>query len=214
MRTRIKICGITRIEDALCAVDAGVDAIGLVFYPPSPRYLPLAAAAELIAQLPPFVSTVGLLVNADPGLMHEVATLGLHLLQFHGDEPASSCEMAGRPYIKAVRMAPGIDLDSEIARYPDATAILVDSHDPNLYGGTGHAFDWTLLPHAAARPLILAGGLNPDNVAAAIQQVAPYAVDVSGGVERVKGVKDHAKIRAFVSAVRRGDAMRSGAVDS
>ncbi|HMU90519.1 MAG: phosphoribosylanthranilate isomerase [Pseudomonadales bacterium] len=213
MRTRIKICGITRIEDAHCAVEAGADAIGLVFHPASPRALSLDAVADLIAQLPPFVSTVGLLVNADRGLLHEVVTLGLHLLQFHGDESPAECEQAGVPYIKAVRMAPLFDLEREVARYPGAAAILVDSYDPQRYGGTGQTFDWGRLPSVLSKPLILAGGLTPDNVAAAIRQVGPYAVDVSGGVERAKGVKDHGKIRAFVKAVARGDAVRGGAVE-
>ena len=198
MRTRIKICGITRIEDAYCAVEAGADAIGLVFYSASPRALSLAAAADLIAQLPPFVSSVALLVNADRGLLNEVVALGPHLLQFHGDESDGQCQQAGRPYIKAVRMAPLLDLAHEAARYPAAAAILVDSYDPERYGGTGQTFDWARLPETLSRPLILAGGLTPDNVAAAIAQVGPYAVDVSGGVERAKGVKDHDKDRKSV----------------
>ena len=204
MRTRVKICGITRLEDALAAVRAGADAIGLVFYAPSPRAVTAARAARIIQRLPPFVSSVGLFVNATADAV--AATLEqvpLDLLQFHGEETPAVCESHGRPYIKAVRMRPGIDLRELERQYSRALGLLLDSYQPGKPGGTGTTFDWGCIPQALRGRIILAGGLSPDNVEAAIGQVHPYAVDVSGGVEQEKGIKDEEKIRAFMRGVER-----------
>ncbi|MHA6494476.1 phosphoribosylanthranilate isomerase [Pseudomonas borbori] len=199
---RSKICGITRIQDALVAAQAGADAIGLVFYPASPRAVTIRQAQEIIAALPPFVTTVGLFVDASRAELDEVlAAVPLDLLQFHGDESPTFCESFNRPYIKALRVKPDGDLDAEIARYSGASGILLDTFVPGVPGGTGEAFDWALVPRGSKRAIILAGGLTPANVAAAIEQVRPYAVDVSGGVEAGKGLKDPAKIKAFLHAV-------------
>ncbi|MBS7662997.1 phosphoribosylanthranilate isomerase [Pseudomonas lalucatii] len=200
---RSKICGITRIEDALIAAEAGADAIGLVFYAKSPRAVSVAQARAIIAALPPFVTTVGLFVDAGSAALSEVlGAVPLDLLQFHGDEPASFCEAVGRPYIKALRVRPGDDIAARIAPYAGAAGILLDTYVAGVPGGTGEAFDWSLVPHDLAKPVVLAGGLTPANVAGAIAQVKPYGVDVSGGVEAAKGIKDADKVRAFVRAVR------------
>jgi phosphoribosylanthranilate isomerase len=200
---RIKICGITRAEDALAAADAGADAIGLVFYEKSPRAVSLAQASAIIAALPPFISTVGLFVNAARSEINAVlAAMPLDLLQFHGDETAAQCEGYSRPYLKALRVRPGDDLQALVAAYPRAAGVLLDSYVQGVPGGTGAAFDWSLIPAGLSRPVILAGGLTPENVRDAIRQVAPYAVDVSGGVEAARGIKDAAKISAFVRACR------------
>ncbi len=206
MRTRVKICGITRPEDARAAVAAGADAIGLVFYGPSPRAVTPAQAAEVVKHLPPFVTVVGLFVDADP--VEVRATLQatrLDLLQFHGDEPPDYCAGFDRPYIKAVRMREGIDLHQLRARYADASALLLDSFQAGVPGGTGLSFDWSRIPVDLASELILAGGLDPENVEQAIRQIRPYAVDVSGGVEKSKGIKDHEKILAFLRGVECAD---------
>lgn len=201
-RVRAKICGITRLEDALAAIAAGADALGFVFAA-SPRQVTPAQAAAIIAQLPPLVTTVGLFVDAPEAQVRETLALApLDLLQFHGDESNADCARYGRPWIKAVRMRPGLDLAQAIAAHPDARAILLDAWHPGQAGGTGLQFDWSLVPADSRRPLILAGGLTPDNVAQAIRQTHPYAVDVSGGVELAKGVKDAAKIQAFMAGVR------------
>lgn len=206
MRTRVKICGITRPEDALAAVDAGADAIGLVFYPPSPRAITAARAASILQRLPPFVTTVGLFVNATADELAEtLEQVPLDLLQFHGDETAAACEGHGRPYIKALRMRPGLDLGEMERQYPSASGLLLDSYQPGKPGGTGVTFDWVRIPEAMRGRIILAGGLSPDNVEAAIRQVHPYAVDVSGGVEQEKGIKDEEKIRAFIRGVERAN---------
>lgn len=206
MRTRVKICGITRPEDALAAVDAGADAIGLVFYSPSPRAITAVRAAGIIQRLPPFVTTVGLFVNATAD---EVAAtleqVPLDLLQFHGDETAADCEAHGRPYIKALRMRPELDLVDLEGQYRSAAGLLLDSYRPGKPGGTGATFDWQRIPAAMRGRIILAGGLSPDNVEAAIRQIRPYAVDVSGGVEQEKGIKDEEKIRAFMRGVERAN---------
>jgi phosphoribosylanthranilate isomerase len=200
---RIKICGITRVEDALAVADAGADAIGLVFYPDSPRAVSLARASAIVAALPPFVSTVGLFVNARRSEIDAVlAAIPLDLLQFHGDETAAQCEGYSRPYLKALRVKAGDDLKALVADYPGAAGVLLDTYVEGVPGGTGAVFDWSLIPTGLSRPVILAGGLTPDNVGDAIRQVAPYAVDVSGGVEAAKGIKDTARIRAFVEACR------------
>lgn len=200
---RIKICGITRIEDALAAVAAGADALGFVFYAKSPRAVSAAQAAAIIAALPPFVTTVGLFVDMPRAELRQLlGEVPLDLLQFHGDESAEDCAGFGRPYIKALRVKPGDDIAAAVSRYPEASGLLLDTYVPGVPGGTGEAFDWSLVPHDAAKPLILAGGLTPDNVGEAVRQVRPYAVDVSGGVEAAKGIKDAAKIQAFIQRAR------------
>jgi phosphoribosylanthranilate isomerase len=205
-RTRAKICGITRIEDAIAAASAGADAIGLVFYAPSPRDVDIDRAAEICAALPPFVTTVGLFVNAAEEEVHGVLdSVPLDLLQFHGNESAAYCQRFSRPYIKAVRMAEGVDLNTVAAEYSGARALLLDSYQKGVPGGTGHAFDWARVPADLDKPVILAGGLDPDNVAGAIRQVHPYAVDVSSGVEADKGIKDAEKIIAFMRGVETAD---------
>jgi phosphoribosylanthranilate isomerase len=200
---RSKICGITRIEDALSAAEAGADAIGLVFYAKSPRAVSVQQARTIIAALPPFVTTVGLFVDASRQELEEIlAAVPLDLLQFHGDESPAFCEALQRPYIKALRVKPGDDLAAQVAAYGQASGVLLDTYVPGIPGGTGEAFDWSLVPQGLNKPIILAGGLVAENVAAAIRQVRPYAVDVSGGVEAGKGIKDAEKIRAFMRAVK------------
>jgi phosphoribosylanthranilate isomerase len=200
---RSKICGITRIEDALSAAEAGADAIGLVFYAKSPRAVSVQQARAIIAALPPFVTTVGLFVDADRQELDEIlAAVPLDLLQFHGDESPAFCEALQRPYIKALRVKPGDDLVARVAAYGQASGVLLDTYVPGIPGGTGEAFDWSLVPQGLSKPIILAGGLVAENVAAAIRQVRPYAVDVSGGVEARKGIKDAEKIRAFMRVVK------------
>ena len=201
---RSKICGITRIEDALIAAEAGADAIGLVFYAKSPRAVSIQQARDIVAALPAFVTTVGLFVNASrEELSGVLAGVALDLLQFHGDESSAECESYQRPYIKALRVKPGDDIAQLAAPYAKARGILLDTYVPGVPGGTGAAFDWSLVPSGLLQPVILAGGLSAANVQAAIEQVRPYAVDVSGGVEAGKGIKDAAKIRAFMQAVGR-----------
>lgn len=200
---RSKICGITRVEDALAAAQAGADAIGLVFYAKSPRAVTVQQARKIIAALPPFVTTVGLFVNASRCELNEILeAVPLDLLQFHGDEAPEDCEGYHRPWIKALRVRAGDDLEAECKRYARASGILLDTYVAGVPGGTGEAFDWKLVPEHLSKPIILAGGLSPDNVATAIAQVRPYAVDVSGGVEQAKGIKDAARIEAFLEAVR------------
>ncbi|WP_372874267.1 phosphoribosylanthranilate isomerase [Pseudomonas sp.] len=201
---RSKICGITRLEDALAAVDAGADAIGLVFYAKSPRAVTVQQAQAIVAALPPFVTTVGLFVDCQRSELNAILdAVPLDLLQFHGDESPAACEGFHRPYIKALRVRPGDDIAARIGLYGSAAGVLLDTFVPGVPGGTGEAFDWSLVPQGLTVPIILAGGLTPENVRAAIEQVRPYAVDVSGGVEASKGVKDSDKIHAFVRAVRR-----------
>lgn len=200
---RVKICGITRVEDALAAAAAGADAIGLVFYAKSPRAVDIEQARAILAALPPFVTTVGLFVDAERNELERIlASVPLDLLQFHGDESVQQCEAFGRPYIKALRVKAGDDIAAQVARYPSAQGILLDAYVEGVPGGTGEAFDWSLIPQALSKPLILAGGLRPDSVAEAVSRVRPYAVDVSGGVEASKGVKDVGKIGAFIRAAR------------
>ncbi|MBL0951217.1 MAG: phosphoribosylanthranilate isomerase [Pseudomonas sp.] len=216
MRVRSKICGITRVEDALATVAAGADAIGLVFYAKSPRAVSVEQAAEIVQALPPFVTSVGLFVNMPrEQLLAVLQQVPLDLLQFHGDESPAECEGYGRPYIKALRVRPGEDLAAAMAPYAGARGILLDTFVEGVPGGTGAAFDWSLVPQGVAKPIILAGGLEAHNVAAAIRQVRPYAVDVSGGVEASKGIKDAGKIRAFVKSVRdtQCDGDQGGAVN-
>lgn len=200
---RSKICGITRVEDALAAAAAGADAIGLVFYAKSPRAVSVEQAQQIIAALPPFVTTVGLFVDMPrPELQQILAQVPLDLLQFHGDESVEQCEGYGRPYIKALRVKAGDDIAALMAQYPSASGVLLDTFVEGVPGGTGLAFDWSLVPAELPKPVILAGGLTPDNVATAIDRVRPYAVDISGGVESAKGIKDADKVRAFIRAAR------------
>ena len=210
--TRIKICGITRVEDALAAAHSGADAIGLVFYERSPRHVSTAQAAQLAAALPPFVSAVGLFVDAEASFVRGVlAAVQLDLLQFHGDETPDYCAQFGKPYLKAIRVKAGVDLLQCASDFRSAKGLLLDAHVEGIPGGTGAVFDWTLIPKQLPLPVILSGGLAADNVAAAIKQVHPYAVDVSSGVEAakgtntLKGIKDAAKIAAFINEVKRID---------
>lgn len=208
-RTRVKICGLTRPADIQAAVEAGADAIGLVFHPASPRSVTAEQARALCAVLPPFVTAVGLFVDAPAERIRDILDrVPLELLQFHGEEPAGFCAGFGRRWIKAIRMRPGLDPSEQAAAYPGAAGLLLDAFDPVLAGGTGQSFDWGRIPPALAHRIVLAGGLTPDNVVQAIRQVRPFGVDVSGGVESAKGVKDHAKISAFLRGVRDGDSSR------
>lgn len=200
---RSKICGITRAADALVAAEAGADAIGLVFYSKSPRAVSIAQAREIIAALPPFVTTVGLFVNASRCEINETLdAVALDVLQFHGDEVPDDCEGFHRPWYKALRVRAGNDIRAEAARYAGASAVLLDTFVDGVPGGTGEMFDWSLVPADLPKPLILAGGLTPQNVQQAIERVRPFAVDVSGGVELSKGVKDAARVREFIGQVR------------
>ncbi|MGE3297032.1 MAG: phosphoribosylanthranilate isomerase [Porticoccaceae bacterium] len=200
---RVKICGITRETDAQAAADAGADAIGLVFHPASPRCVSLAMAASIVRSVGPFVTTVGLFVDAAPDRVREVlARTGIHLLQLHGSETPDYCAQFGVPFIKALRMAPGLDPATAAACYPAAAGLLFDAWDPVVAGGTGTGFDWSRLPVLREQPLILAGGLAPANVAAAVRQVRPYAVDVSSGVEAAPGIKDPRLLRDFIEAAK------------
>jgi phosphoribosylanthranilate isomerase len=205
MRTRIKICGITRPQDARAAAEAGADAIGLVFYPPSPRYLSAERAVDIRDALPPFVQAVALFVNADAAQVAQVLQrVRPALLQFHGEETPEFCGQFGVPYVKAARVRPGIDALEYLRPFSRAAAWLFDSYVPE-YGGVGEAFDLSLLPIVKERPVILSGGLSRGNVAEAIRRVRPWGVDVSSGVESAKGIKDAAKIAAFIAEVRNAD---------
>lgn len=207
MIPRIKICGFTRVEDLQQGVQAGADAIGLVFYPPSPRYVDLPTAQALARAVPPFVMVVGLFVNADPAVVREtLAAVPIHLLQFHGDEDEAYCRQFDRPYMKAARVRPGMDLLQYAAEFPSAQAILLDAFVDG-YGGGGKVFDWAAIPANMGKPIVLSGGLDADNVAEAVRRVQPAAVDVSSGVEAAKGIKDAEKMRAFVAAVRSAGAI-------
>jgi phosphoribosylanthranilate isomerase len=205
MKTRIKICGLTREEDVDAAVAAGADAIGFVFYPPSPRYITPQRAAELARRIPPFVDVVGLFVNEAPEFVRAACeALPINVLQFHGDEDAAYCRQFARPYLRAARVRPGLDLVEFASSFPDARGVLLDAFVEG-YGGGGHVFDWTLIPSNLPSYLVLSGGLTADNIGDAIRRVRPVAVDVSSGVEAGKGIKDHSKIAAFVAAVRKAD---------
>ncbi|MDC8786218.1 phosphoribosylanthranilate isomerase [Roseateles koreensis] len=205
-RTRIKICGLTREADVAAAVEAGADAIGFVFYAKSPRHVTPARAAELARLLPPFVTPVGLFVNApEAELAQALQALPNMLLQFHGDESPAACERAGRPYLRAARMGPGFDLLNFAQQYSSAQAILLDAHVEG-YGGGGKVFDWSLIPKNVPSPVVLSGGLHAGNVLTGILQVRPTAVDVSSGVEEAKGLKSAEMIRQFCDAVRQADA--------
>ena len=203
MITRTKICGITRPEDARTAAAAGVDAIGLVFYPKSPRAVTIEQAQAICAVLPPFITVVALFVDAEHFEIEDIlAAVPVDLLQFHGSETPAQCNAFTTPYIKAIRMRDDADLIDAVRQYSFARGLLVDTFNPDEAGGTGEVFDWDRVPDGLDTPIILAGGLEPSNVGAAIQQVSPYAVDVSSGVEQSKGIKDAEKIQAFMTAVR------------
>lgn len=200
--TRIKICGITRLEDARAAVDAGAHALGLVFYRASPRYIEPPAARDIINRLPPFAAAVGLFVDPERSFVTAVLeTVPLDIIQFHGNEDPEFCGSFGRPYIKAVRVQPDIDLHKTCRRYAGASALLLDSHSETAPGGTGMSFDWSIIPPGLSRPVILAGGLTAANVRRAIEVCRPYAVDVSSGVELDKGIKDKGAMTEFIREV-------------
>ncbi|MBI3899205.1 MAG: phosphoribosylanthranilate isomerase [Gammaproteobacteria bacterium] len=203
MRTRVKICGLTRIDDVRTVVAAGADAIGLNFDPASPRAVTAEQARSLAAVVPPFITVVGLFVNADTDAIREVLNrVPLSLIQFHGSETPEQCRQFARPYIKAIPMRDLVDLPAAAKRYDDAVGLLLDTFAADKAGGTGRTFDWARIPTGLAKPIILAGGLTPENVADAIARVHPAAVDVSSGVESAKGIKDANKIAAFIQAVR------------
>jgi len=209
MRTRVKICGLTRVADLKAAAELGADAIGLVFHAPSPRAVEIEQARALCACLPPFVTSVGLFVDARVDQVRAtLERVPLALLQFHGEEPPEYCAAFGRPWIKAIRMRPGADLGALRQRYAAAVGLLLDAYDPARAGGTGRCFDWDLVPADLAPHIVLAGGLDPVNVAEAIRRVRPFAVDVSGGVEADKGIKDRQKMAAFMKGVNDGDQSR------
>lgn len=206
MRTRVKICGITRPQDGVAAARAGADAIGLVFYPPSPRFLSVERAREIRDALPPFVQAVALFVNADAAQVAQViGRVHPALLQFHGEEAPAFCAQFGLPFIKAARVAQGVDLLEYLRPFAAASGWLLDAHVEE-YGGVGASFDWSLVPARLERPLVLSGGLTRENVGAAVRRVRPWAVDVSSGVESAKGIKDAARIAAFIAEVRNADA--------
>lgn len=199
MRTRVKICGITRADDARQAVAAGADALGVVFYAPSPRAVDVAQAQQVAQAAGPFVTLVGLFVNAEVAAVRKILTqVPIQLLQFHGDEDARYCETFERPYIKAIRMRPGLDVLASMAEHPRAQGFLLDAYRPGVPGGTGESFDWQRVPRQSERPIILAGGLTPENVARAVDTTNPYGVDVSGGVETGRGRKDQNKMNLFI----------------
>jgi phosphoribosylanthranilate isomerase len=206
LRTRIKICGITRPGDAVAAAQAGADAIGLVFYPPSPRFLNVERAREIRDALPPFVQAVALFVNPDAAQVAQaIGRVHPALLQFHGEETPDFCAQFGLPYVKACRVTQGVDLVKYLRPFSTASGWLLDAHVEE-YGGVGASFDWSLVPARLERPLVLSGGLTRENVRQAVRRVRPWAVDVSSGVESSKGIKDAAKIAAFIAEVRNADA--------
>jgi len=206
MRTRVKICGLTRVEDAFAAADAGADAIGLVFYAPSPRCVAPGVAAGIVAGLPPFVSSVALFVNPSKAEVDAVlAACPVSALQFHGEESAAFCRQFGLPFLKAARVRAGLDLINYLSEFHDASGWLLDAFHEDAYGGKGAVFDWELIPAGLQRPLVLSGGLDAANVAEAVRRVRPWAVDVSSGVEAGKGIKDAAKIAHFIREVKNAD---------
>ncbi len=209
-RTRIKMCGMTRKEDALAACDAGADAIGFVFYPPSPRCVSIAAAAEISQSISTFVDKTALFVNADAGYIREVLSeTKADVIQFHGDETELFCQQFGKPYIKAIRVKDASQLSEQLKEHRKANSIMLDAYVPGVPGGTGQSFDWALIPDDLKTRLILAGGLNPENIVDAISAIRPYAVDVSGGIELSKGIKSSLRIREFAAKVRQADLLVS-----
>ncbi len=208
MPTRIKICGITRIEDALTATRLGADAIGFIFWPKSARFISPAKAREIVDELPPFVSAVGVYVDPEEGWVEESSNIArLSLLQFHGDESPEFCDQFSLPYIKALRVREGMDLLQYEDQYSSARGLLLDTYTEGMPGGTGDTFNWDLIPQGLTVPLILSGGLHPGNVTMAIKRVQPWAVDVSSGVESAKGIKDAEKIAAFMRGVRHSESL-------
>ncbi|MGR8941729.1 MAG: phosphoribosylanthranilate isomerase [Gammaproteobacteria bacterium] len=206
MRTRVKICGFTRAEDAVLAARLGVDAVGLVFYPPSPRHIDIDQALRITAALPAFTTVVALFVDEKEARIREVLQhVPIDCLQFHGDEPAEACRLYNKRYIKAVRVRPDTDIAALARQYHDAAGLLLDAWHPDAKGGTGSQFDWNMIPAQCALPIILAGGLNAENAYEAVRTVKPYALDVSSGVEAAKGVKDAAKMTAFLTEVNQGN---------
>ena len=198
--TKVKICGITNTMDAKIVCDAGADAIGLVFFPPSPRYVEIEQAINIVGSLPPFITSVALFVNETRAVIDNVLQqMPIDIIQFHGDETAEFCTSFSRPYIKAIRMKEDLDLYAMQKEYASATALLLDTYKKGIPGGTGESFNWESVPHDLEKPVILAGGLNAHNVAQAIRQVRPYAVDVSGGVEAFQGKKDQIQVTAFMN---------------
>ena len=210
MRTRVKICGITRPEDGRAAAQAGADAVGLVFYAESPRYVALEQAQRICRELPPFVSVVALFVNASRNQVAAVLdSVPVDLLQFHGREAAEQCSGFGRPYIKAIAMKAGSDPRSVMNAHPEAAGFLLDAWQPQRHGGGGVTFDWKQVPEKSAKPIILAGGLTAENIGQAVIETRPFAVDVSSGVESDKGIKSVEKIQAFMRGVERGDSSQA-----
>ncbi len=196
---RVKVCGLTNVDDASVAVSAGADAIGLVFYDKSPRNVSLDQAAEIARSVGPFCTVVGLFVDADKAFVERVLSrVGLHVLQFHGNESDEYCAQFQRPFYKALRMKEDLDVETAMAKFPSAIAILLDAYRPGVPGGTGETFNWQRVPQESTRPIILAGGLTPDNVSEAVAATQVYGVDVSGGVESLPGKKDSDKVRAFI----------------
>lgn len=205
-RTRVKICGLTRPDDAAIAVQLGADAIGLVFYPPSPRTLDIETARNIVSALPAFATVVGLFVDEDESVVRKILEqVRIDLIQFHGEEAPDYCRRFGKPYIKAVRMRSETDLASVVRAHPDAAGFLLDAWHPDAKGGVGHCFDWNLVPEEFRQSVILAGGLTHENVGEALRTVGPYAVDVSSGVEEGKGIKDAGKMAAFLAQVHEYD---------
>jgi phosphoribosylanthranilate isomerase len=208
-RTRIKICGITRLEDALLAIEQGADALGFVFYEKSPRYISPADAASICSQLPVFVEKVGLFVDEAATTVETISqTVGLTLLQFHGSEDEAYCASFTTRYMKAIRVKNQQDVIAAFEQYPSSGSILLDTYVAGVQGGTGQAFDWSVIPLDKASQIVLAGGLNADNVKDAIVQLSPYGVDISGGVESAPGIKSFDKIQSFIAAVSAGDAIK------
>lgn len=202
MRTRIKICGLTQVSDAVAAANLGVDAIGLVFYPPSPRHISIEQAIKIVNALPAFVTVVALFVDEQAARISEVLNrVSIDCIQFHGDESVEACRIYNKPYVKAIKMKQGLDVVALAKQYNDASALLLDADHPEIKGGSGSKFNWCLVPENCSLPVILAGGLSVDNVKQAIKSVRPYALDVSSGVESVKGVKDVAKMTAFIQQI-------------
>ncbi|WP_219701925.1 phosphoribosylanthranilate isomerase [Marinomonas lutimaris] len=205
MNCRVKICGITNLEDALMACSHGADALGFVFYEKSPRYVSSEVANSIVSQLPPFVTPVALFVDADGTLINSVISGSSRwVIQFHGSESESECFSYQRPYMKALRVQKGDDVTALVNQYPSASAMLLDAYKAGVPGGTGEVFDWSLIPDNLSKPIVLAGGLTPSNVEQAIKQVKPYAVDVSGGVELSKGIKSEPKVQEFISGAKCG----------
>ncbi|MEQ1558337.1 MAG: phosphoribosylanthranilate isomerase [Methyloglobulus sp.] len=210
MRTRVKICGFTRPEDAVFAAHLGVDAIGLVFYPPSPRNVEINQAIEIVKAVPAFVSVVALFVDEQEVVIRKVLEqVPVDCIQFHGNEQPDDCKIYGKRYIKAVRMQNGIDIIALAKAYQDADGLLLDAYHPGAKGGTGNQFDWALIPENCQSSFILAGGLDEMNAKLAIEKVRPYALDVSSGVEAAKGIKDRSKMAAFIAAVHQGDIIKT-----